>query len=1441
MQRGKVIAYASRQLKIHEKNYTTHNLELGAIVFALKTWRHYLYGPKSVIYTDHKSLQHIFDQKELNMRQRRWIELFSDYKCEICYHPGKANVVADALSRKERVKPRRVREMAMTIQSEVKEIILAAQGEAFKPENVLAERLHGLDQQMERKEDGSLYFMDRIWVPLVGDVRMWPGMKRDIATYVSKCLTCAKVKAEHQRPSGLLQQPEIPEWKWDRITMDLITKLPWSRSGHDAIWVIVDRLTKSAHFLAESVRDKINTEKLARLYIDVIVARHEVPVSIISDQDGRFTSHFWQTVQKALGTRLDLSTAYHPQTDRQTQFSYNNSYYLSIRCALFEALYGRKCRSHVLWAEIGEGSLIGPELVLETTDKVVLIKEKLKAVRDHQKSYADKRRKPLEFEVGDRVLLKVLPWKGDLYSITGSIGLSLRYPQSLKSNLKKCLADANLHVPLDEIKVDETLCFVKEPIEIMEREIKKLKHRNIALVKVRWNSKRGPEFTREHKDQMRNNFIINQEIFQRENSGENLNAPTFNQLFKLNEMKAQSQEKDTVIRKLKDRIKSLMEKEGVENIKKDIDEIEIINIELEHSVAKLLLENENLRKEREHLKSIYKDQFDSIRKTRVQSKEHCDSLIAQINAKSVENSDLNAQLQEKVFAITALKNELRKLKGKNVVNTAVSKPNATIAPGMFKLDIEPISPRLKNNRDAHEVYIEKTIEYTDTLRGFVERARTQYPSEPLLESACMFTKHVQELLVYASQTCPNSPKPSEKLVAVTPMNKDKRVRFAEPVTSSSNIPKQTDSLKTKDSNKPLLTSTGVKPTTSASGSKPSGNTKNNRITRPPSSNQKNKVEDHSRKVKSSLNKTNFVSKPISNALVKHSVRNAKFESICANVFSKIGYRWKPTGRTFTIVRNRCPLTRITSTNVVPHKETTISPVITSDLKVYGRRPKASRSVGSSSKSKIVKSKTSNTKEPNQSWGSTIYDASSSLIDSMLSICSMYQKDHLCSACALGKSKKHSYKPKAEDSIQEKLYLLHMDLCGPMRVQSINGRKYILVIVDDFSRFTWVKILRSKDEVPEFIIKFLKMIQVRLNATVRNIRTDNGNKFVNQTPRDYYEEVGISHQTSMARTPQQNSVVKRQNHTLVEAARTMLIFSKALLFLWAEALIAMASEPISSGPGPKLLTPKTISSGLVPNIPSSTPYVPPTKNDWEILFQPMFDEYLNPSPSVDCQVPAVPAPETAISTGTPSSTTIDQDALSTKADHYIEVAHMDNNPFVEFLIPKPSSKESSTQELVPRPDCVMIITLKWIYKVKLDELGGVLKNKARLVARGYHQEEGIDFKKYFTPVARLEAIRIFIVFAAHMNMVIYQVDMKIALLNGILREEVYVSQPNGFVDPDNPNHVYKHNKALYGLKQAPRTWYNLLSSFLLSQKFTKGIVNPTLFVRREGKDILLVQI
>ncbi|GJV35896.1 putative reverse transcriptase domain-containing protein [Tanacetum coccineum] len=506
-------------LKIHEKNYTTHDLELGAVVFALKTWRHYLYGTKSVIYTEHKSLQHIFDQKELNMRQRRWIELFSDYKFVIHYHPGKANVVADALSRKERLKPRRVRAMAVTIQIGMREKIQAAQSEALKQENILMENLHGLDQQMEKKEGESL--ADKMY----HDLRVmywWPGMKRDIATYVSKCLTCSKVKAEHQRPSGLLQQPEIPEWKWDKITVDFIAKLPRSKSGNDTIWVIVDRLTKSAQFLA--IREDYSTEKLAKIYVDEIVARHGVPMSIISDRDGRFMSRCWQTVQKALGTRLDMSMAYHPQTDKQSERTIQTLEDMLRACVIdFDGSWDVHlplAESPVLWAKIGESSLIGPELVQEMTDKVVLIKEKLKAARDRQKSYADNRRKPLEFEVGDRVMLKVSPWKGvirfgkkgklapryvgpfEILERIGPVAYRLRLPEELSgvhdtfhvSNLKKCLADASLHVPLDDIKIDKTLHFVEEPVEI------------IALVKVRWNSKRGPEFTWEREDYMKSKY-----------------------------------------------------------------------------------------------------------------------------------------------------------------------------------------------------------------------------------------------------------------------------------------------------------------------------------------------------------------------------------------------------------------------------------------------------------------------------------------------------------------------------------------------------------------------------------------------------------------------------------------------------------------------------------------------------------------------------------------------------------------------------------------------------------------------------------------------------------------------------------------------------------------------------------------------------------------------
>ncbi|GKB86209.1 putative reverse transcriptase domain-containing protein [Tanacetum coccineum] len=500
--------------------YDASHKGLGVVLMQReKLWRHYLYGTRCTMLTDHKSIQHILDQKELNMRQRRWLELLSDYDYDILYHPGKTNVVTDVLSRKERIEPLRVRALVITIGLDLPKRILEAQIEAQKPENLVNEDVGGIirrDIPKERLEpcaDGTLCLHGRSWLPCYGDLRSvimheshkskysihpgsekmyqdmkklywWPNMKADITTYVNKCLTYARVKAGHQRPSGLLVQPEIPEWKRDNITMDFITKLPKSSQGFDTIWVIVDRLTKSAHFLP--IRENDPLDKLARLYLNRIVARHGIPASIIYDRDGRFTSNFCRSFQKALGTDISISTAYHPETDGQSErtiqtledmlracvidfgkgsvkhfplaeFSYNNSYHASIKAAPYEALYGQKCRSPMCWAEVGEAQLTGPELIQETTEKIVLIKQRMQAAQDRQKSYANRKRKPMEFEAGDRVMLKVL-------AKVGKVAYRLELPQELSRvhllscvKSEKCYADEPLVMPLEGNHVDDKL------------------------------------------------------------------------------------------------------------------------------------------------------------------------------------------------------------------------------------------------------------------------------------------------------------------------------------------------------------------------------------------------------------------------------------------------------------------------------------------------------------------------------------------------------------------------------------------------------------------------------------------------------------------------------------------------------------------------------------------------------------------------------------------------------------------------------------------------------------------------------------------------------------------------------------------------------------------------------------------------------------------------
>ncbi|GKE36625.1 putative reverse transcriptase domain-containing protein, partial [Tanacetum coccineum] len=309
----------------------------------------------------------------------------------------------------------------------------------------------------------------------------WPNMKADIATYVSKCLTCAKVKAEHQKPSGLLQQPEIPVWKWERITMDFVSGLPRTPSGYDTIWVIVDRLTKSAYFLPMKKMDSM--EKLTQLYLKEVMCRHGVPILIILNRGSHFMSRFWRSLQKALGTNLDMRTAYHPQTDCQSERSIQTlEDMLRAYVNDFRSSWDRHLplvKSPVCWSEVGDSQLTGPEMIHEMIEKIVQIKNRLLTARSRQKSYADRRSKPLEFEVGDMVLLKILPWKGVIHF--GKQG-------KLLESVLWLIPDENLIIPLDEIQLDDKLHFIEEPIEIVDREVKRLKQSRIRIVKVHWNS-----------------------------------------------------------------------------------------------------------------------------------------------------------------------------------------------------------------------------------------------------------------------------------------------------------------------------------------------------------------------------------------------------------------------------------------------------------------------------------------------------------------------------------------------------------------------------------------------------------------------------------------------------------------------------------------------------------------------------------------------------------------------------------------------------------------------------------------------------------------------------------------------------------------------------------------------------------------------------------------
>ncbi|KAK5785564.1 hypothetical protein PVK06_040160 [Gossypium arboreum] len=612
MQEGRVVAYASRQLKPHEKNYPTHDLELAAIVFALKIWRHYLFSEKCHVFSDHKSLKYLMTQRDLNLQQRRWLELLKDYELVIDYHPGKANVVADSLSWKSLFALRALNvhlsvlpDNVLVAELKAKPLLIHQIREAQKVDDELvarrAECIPNVESEFQIDDDDCLRYRNRLCVPrnselismilneahcsrmsihpgstkMYHDLRRqfwWHGMKRDISDFVSKCLICQQVKAEHQVPMGLLQPIMIPEWKWNRVTMDFESGLPVSASKKDAIWVVVDRLTKSAHFIP--VRTDFSMDKLAELYVSQIVRLHGVPISIVSDRDPRFTSRFWKKLQEALGTKLHFSTAFHPQTDGQSEriiqiledmlrccilefsgswerylplieFAYNNSFQSSIKMAPYEALYGRKCRTPLFWTELGESKIFGVDLIKDAEQKVRIIRESLKAASDRQKSYADLKRRDIEYQVGDKVFLKVSPWKKILrfgrkgklsprfigpYEISERVGpvvYRLILPPELErihdvfhvSMLRRYRSDPSHVINPSKVEIQPDMSYEEEPIRILAREVNELRNKRVPLVKVLWLKHGIEEATWEPENSMKERYpnLFTGKIFGDEN------------------------------------------------------------------------------------------------------------------------------------------------------------------------------------------------------------------------------------------------------------------------------------------------------------------------------------------------------------------------------------------------------------------------------------------------------------------------------------------------------------------------------------------------------------------------------------------------------------------------------------------------------------------------------------------------------------------------------------------------------------------------------------------------------------------------------------------------------------------------------------------------------------------------------------------------------------